>query len=277
MTMPILDILDATGEIRWDAHFVLYAAMAVPDDEALRREYLASMKVDILAGGGFSFAGRRIELERTDFELARRFWQRRDAAELIDTRRRANQRVGQGFFVLAFLRAVKPEWASKKRVIFALDRIGQAKGWGAKQQEADWRRFRPVIHWCAAFARYRELFENWEPSKMDFNPDDGYTDLAKQIISIWAIFYTILELGEQFRTIALGTLNFPDPKHPDLWELPAGWWRSPFFRPVMPTIPALSDFQPSDEMRRIISTYTIYEPRLRRVAGPAKKQSGTQS
>jgi hypothetical protein len=113
--------------------------------------------------------------------------------------------------VLWNLKAAKdayPQWARKDRVEYAIDQVSvEAEKLGTKSDlEKAWRRFRSVIHWCAAL-----LYENRVLGQpFAHNPEIGYYPNA--------VVIDFLYLGQEFEIVAEEHVYFPESP-PYRWRL----------------------------------------------------------
>ena len=105
--------------------------------------------------------------------------------------------------------AAHPELASKNKIEFTIDRISIAeKKIGSKATLRNaWRRFRPVLHWCAALAYQSRVFQSVFPQCLEI----GY--LGDVVI------FDFLALGETFLAFA--------KEHVELRARRSAFWTAP--------------------------------------------------
>jgi hypothetical protein len=167
--VPILDILNLDGRLRWDASSLLVSTIMVPEDgeRELRRQYAAQLRVE--NANGLPDGGAR--LTRQDHVLAGKFRARKRVRQMMQTRRIHSVLAGAMLWDLHTAVAAYPEVASKSKVAFTIERISIAQGklGSLGTMRYAWRQFRPVIHWCAVLAYQWRVFSSPFPQLLEGN------------------------------------------------------------------------------------------------------------
>ena len=258
--MPILNILNDDGQLKWDAACSLLSLIMVPDDQSLRDEYKAKLRIETAAG----LPDGSSHLSKQDHVLAAKFARRDRIDQLMQTRRTHSVLAGAVLWSLQTAAQQHPEAASKNKIEFAIDRISIAEkklGSLATLRSA-WRRFRPVIHWCAALAYQAKAFGSPFPQR----PGVGYVGDI--------VIADFLQLGQVFLAFAKDHVDFSPDERPPFWTAPI---------PVMPatrdpTWPDAHVLRPGTQLSTAflatVSGYVIENDRVRRnslVSGPGRR------
>jgi hypothetical protein len=208
VTMPVLDILDRDGAMRWDFPGYLGAILNFPGEPGLQLECEARWRAE---RKDFVPPGQRL-MAATTHNPAKAFGRRK-----IDFLKRwlRVERIGTALWIQAILSMTDPSNATESKVAYML---GELKKGNSKTSRStlkrDWTTHRGVVHWCAAIAYQRKVFGKEIPM---IGPPD---------YSIKSAFWDFLRLGEQFFAFARDSGCFAttpsfQPEH-DLWTLPAG-------------------------------------------------------
>jgi hypothetical protein len=258
--VPRLEILNKdNGHLRWDASSLILSTMMVPDDAALRSEYAATLRLETATGR----PDIQQDVSKRDRVLARKFERRARIEQIMHTRRIHSALAGAMLWDLHTAASSRPDLASKNKVTFAIDRISIAEGRiGSKATlQSAWRRFRPVLHWCAALAYQSRVFDAVFPQ----DPEHGY--VGDVIIS------DFLSLGEAFLAFARECVEFPSGR-------PA-FWTTPTIPTIGPRDPAWPDahvlrqgYELSPDLIDAASNYVVERDRLKRdwlISGPARR------
>jgi len=222
----------------------------VPDNASLRQEYAASLRLQTAQ----RHPDAECELTKADYILARKFQRRARIDRILQTRRVHSTLAGTVLWDLQTAVTAHPDVASKNKVEFAIDRISIANerlGTKATLQDA-WRRFRPVIHWCAAAAYQWQVFGSPFPK-----------DLASRYIGR-IVLLDFLSLGEIFLSFACKHVEAPKGR-PHFWTAPT----SPAVTPRHSGWPDAHTLTPGIELRAefietILRGYVVETNRLAR-------------
>jgi hypothetical protein len=204
--VPILDILEPDGRLRWDASCLLVSTIMAPNDSELRRQSGAQLRLEKakLVPNAADF------LTKHDHVLARRFGARKRIEQIMQTRRIHSTLAGAILWNLHTAVAAHPEVASKSKIEFTMDRISIAenKMGSLATLRSAWRQFRRVIHWCAALAYQSRVFSSPFPQL----PAVGY--VGEVIVA------DFLALGQIFLAFAQEYVEFPPGKRGAFWMTP---------------------------------------------------------
>jgi len=258
--MPVLNILNGDGGFQWDASCSLLSLIMVPDDPKLRREYKAKLRIE--RAGGLPVGDSRLTKE--DRVLAAKFARQNRIDQLMQTRRTHSILAGAMLWNLQTAAGRHPEVASKNKIEFTIDRISIAEeklGTLATLRSA-WRRFRPVIHWCAALAYQARVFGSPFPQRSDV----GY--IGDVVIA------DFLALGHNFLTFAKERVEFPEHERGSFWTAPIAVL-SAARNPAWPDAHVLrADTQLSAPFLATVSGYVVEDNRVSRdwlVSGPRRR------
>jgi hypothetical protein len=213
--MPVLDIVDRNGGLRWDAAGCLEAVIYFPRKPDLRGQYEARWRAEHKA---LLPLGRRFTTAATH-DPARSFGGRElDAMRKTLAKRRVRaERIGTALWFQAYLSKTDPPHATESRVGWVLSEI--AKGDSIRVSRStikrDWSEYRGVVHWCAAVAYQRRVFGA---------PLLYYPSIGPLGYSADAALWDFLRLGHEFFLFASESGCFTptksfDPQR-DLWTLP---------------------------------------------------------
>jgi hypothetical protein len=260
--VPVLDLLNHDGRLRWDASSLLVSTIMVPGDgdRELRRQYAAHLRVE--NADGLPNGGTR--LTRRDYVLAGKFRARNRVYQMMQTRRIHAVLAGAMLWDLHTAVATHADVASKSKIEFTIDRISivQDKIGSLATVRSAWRRFRQVIHWCAALAYQARVFRSPFPQL----PEVGY--VGEVVIA------DFLALGEIFLAFAREHVEFPPSQRPSFWTTPKlasamprqpGWPDAHVLRPGIKLGPAFL---------ATASDYVIERDRIERewpISGPGRR------
>jgi len=211
--MPVLDILDQNGNLRWDAPGVLVAAIYFPREATKRAGYEAHWRAD---NKPLLPAGKRL-LKKSTHDPARIFGGRAAIPEELKQRRRQMERIGTFLWLQAILSVTDPASATESKVSYLLGQLDGEKGIRTSRPtlKRDRARYRGVVHWCAAIAYQRRAFRAPLLSHPELGPP-GY--------SIYAALWDFLSLGDHFFHFAKESGCFQPTQifkpERDLWTLP---------------------------------------------------------
>jgi hypothetical protein len=203
--VPELNILGCDGRLRWDASSLLHSTIMFPEngDQELRRQYAAHLR--IVEAKGLPDGGTL--LTKRDHILAGKFRARKRIRQTMQTRGIHSILAGAMLWDLHTAVAAHPGVASKSKIEFTIDRISIAEGkTGSLGTVRDaWRKFRRVIHWCAALAYQSRAFKSPFPQL----PEIGYVGEV--------VILDFLALGRTFLAFAKAHVDFPPGQRPSFW------------------------------------------------------------
>ncbi len=225
--MPVLDVLNKDGALRWDALGTILGTIYFPREADLRQEYAARWRAEHKS---LLPAGNRL-WEKTTHGPAKAFGRRNAIAALERQRRQQIERVGTASWLQAFLSKIDPSNASETKSGYLLAEFGKRAGIEVSRStvKRDWARYRGVIHWCAAISYQRRIFGAPLLCHPDIGPPD-YSNLAA--------LFDFLKLAHQFFAFArdsgcfAATPSFKPER--DVWTLPAGGLVAPVREPAWP-------------------------------------------
>jgi hypothetical protein len=215
--MPVLDILERDGVLRWDTPGILEAAIYFPREQDRRAEYEARWRAE---HKGLLPPGKRLT-KATTHGPAKRFGGKRLEANRAALRklRVKIERVGTLLWLQAVLSQIDSPNATESKADYVMGELD--KQGGIKTSRSTLRRdrvtHRGVVHWCAALAYQRRVFGAPFPCHPLIGPPD---------YSPYEALWDFLRLGHQFFEFAddSGCFSATPSFHRDrdLWEPPAG-------------------------------------------------------
>jgi hypothetical protein len=212
--MPVLDILDRNGGLRWDAPGVVESAIYYPCEPDMRLRYEALWRVECKY---LLPAGKRIS-KRT-YELARAFGGKARAVNRAVLRKyRARlEHIGTALWLQLVLSQKDPSNATESKVSYILSNLEKKEGLRTSRStlKRDWARYRGTAHFCAAVAYQRRVFG----APLLWHPTIGPSDYT-----IYAALWDFLRLNHQFFSFArdsgcFATTESFNPQR-DLWTMP---------------------------------------------------------
>jgi hypothetical protein len=158
--VPVVDILDPTGALLWDAPGRLAATLFYPRDLQMRTEYAARWRA---ANKSLLPAGQRLT-DKGTHRPAKIFGARPRIGAELKARRDGIEHVGTALWLHPVLAEQWSKHATQTQSQYALTKYKDYKsGLSRAALKRHSREYKGVIHLCAAFAHQTRMFGKHMP------------------------------------------------------------------------------------------------------------------